>query len=225
MNKSLTHTDPESYASIFFGGSFDPPHTGHVQVAAAAKRLMPHAQLFVVPALAAPRLAGKAAPGSSFAHRFAMCKLAFLDAIVDPVEETLPQPSYTVQTLQNKRLPRPAALLLGADQFEQFDRWREPQTILSMTSLLVASRTTRAVEAQALAKKLNCRIHQESPQIFALQGNGWQSAVILLQNDLYEISSTAIREDHHSLAKWVPPAVAAYISKHNIYGELPNVAN
>ncbi len=127
-----------------FGGSFDPPHVGHLLVAAdAAERLALDRVLFI-PTAAQPLKQGRqAAP--------AECRVAMVRALVgdDPrfdverVEIDRGGLSYTVDTLATlaERWPgRELVLLAGADVLATFARWREPHRVRQMATLVVLTR-------------------------------------------------------------------------------------
>ncbi len=134
---------------IVYGGAFDPPHAAHVDCVRRALARFPAARVLVMPA-AAPAVAGSVAPKAavaSFEDRAAMTALAFAPlgprVALSHLEAELPAPNYTVNTLRALRTRFPEArlgLLLGADQLASFSRWRDPQDILRLATLIAVGR-------------------------------------------------------------------------------------
>ena len=128
----------------FFGGSFDPPHAGHVALARAAVKELKLDRLYVVPAGDPPRKAAK--PEAFPRDRLAMARLAFghlPKTVVSPVELYLPGPSYSVRTLRVFRRRHPSAewfLVIGGDSWLGFTGWRRWRDILKSVRLAVGLR-------------------------------------------------------------------------------------
>ena len=131
-------------ALVVYGGTFDPPHAGHVACVELVRARLPQARIKVIPGSSPPVAGGGVkSPWASFADRVAMCRLAFPDVEVDALEERLPPPTYTYQTLQALAAAEPGlrfGWLLGGDQFEAFAGWRNPQMILDLADLVVVTR-------------------------------------------------------------------------------------
>lgn len=180
------------------GGSFDPPHCGHVLLAAYALSAAPIDALLVVPAFEHPF--GKAM--APFAHRVAMCERAFAvlrGAEISRIEEELGGASYTVRTLEALRAARPAAtlrLVVGADVLGDAHRWKDFDRVRALAPLFVVGRHGHV---RALASSEGDPI--ETP-------------------DLPAISSTLVRERLRaggSAAGLVPGSVEAYCREHALY--------
>lgn len=126
------------------GGSFDPPHVGHVLLGAWALAAGGVDRLVVVPTFG--HAFGKVS--APYDERMHMTELAFevLDrgrVSVSRIEEGLPVPSYTVRTLEALSAAMPGAklrLLCGADVLAELSRWREPERVQALAPLLVAGR-------------------------------------------------------------------------------------
>lgn len=124
------------------GGAFDPPHCGHVLLAAYALSVAPIDRLLVVPTFAHPF--GKAM--APFEHRVAMCAEAFgfLGGTgVSRIEEELAPPSFTVRTLEAlaERLPDASfRLIVGADVLGDTAKWREFERVVELAPLFVIGR-------------------------------------------------------------------------------------
>ena len=144
-----------------FGGSFDPPHHGHLAVAAAAADHFALDQVLFAPVDRQP-FKGQF-PASDFVHRYAMTALAiqgdvrFVPSLLDAPgnhdlrepNDTRPNytPNYTVDTLERLRVSliaasEPTALftLLGADSWLDIGRWHQSARLLALTDWIVAAR-------------------------------------------------------------------------------------
>ena len=133
---------------IIFGGTFDPPHDGHVQCVKSALKRFPKSRIVVMPAAVAPLREEKTKNQYPFEERLTLCqdKFSQLDTqriAVSDFERTQPQPNYTYNTLQawQKIYPeQEVAFLMGLDQFKNLDRWKDYQKLLRQFLLIVARR-------------------------------------------------------------------------------------
>jgi nicotinate-nucleotide adenylyltransferase len=127
-----------------FGGTFDPPHTGHVIVAGDACETLGLDVVFWVPVAQQPLK--DAPPLAPAADRRRMVELAIRDDprfSLDTVEMDRGGLSFTVDTLEALAERQPAAklvLLVGADAWASFDRWRDPRRILTLAEVAVIAR-------------------------------------------------------------------------------------
>ena len=145
----------------FFGGSFDPPHCGHIAFALEAANAFALDEVLLAPVGMQPL---KEQPATDFLHRYAMTGLAaqaddrllpsLLDApLLAPAQEE-PQPNYTVDTLERLRAllhltgePVELFALLGADSLLSLRQWREPERMLALCDWIVATRPGFALGA------------------------------------------------------------------------------
>jgi nicotinate-nucleotide adenylyltransferase len=133
-----------------YGGSFDPPHVGHLLTASDACEALALDRLIWVPAGVQPLKVGQAR--ATPAQRLAMVRLLVAEDPrfeVDPVEIDRDGLSYTVDTVAAYAARYPDAerhLLVGADVLSSFDRWREPDRIRRLARLVILE---RAVEEGA----------------------------------------------------------------------------
>ncbi|MGE0002680.1 MAG: nicotinate-nucleotide adenylyltransferase [Fimbriimonadaceae bacterium] len=136
--------------SGILGGSFDPPHAGHIALAQTAKIELSLDEVLLVPASRNPHK--EAAPRASGRDRLRMCSLAVEDepglAVCD-IEVVRGGYSYTVDTLEDLQEVRSADYwcILGADAVEGFMTWKEPHRILRLARLAVAAREGQDVVA------------------------------------------------------------------------------
>lgn len=127
-----------------FGGTFDPPHVGHLIAAQEVYRQLGLDRVLLVPAGIPPHKQGDAiSPGPV---RLEMVRAATADDAcmeVSSVELEREGPSYTVDTLRALREEYPDAelyLAVGADQLEELDLWREPEEIVRLARLVAFAR-------------------------------------------------------------------------------------
>lgn len=184
-----------------FGGSFDPPHLGHLlPVIDAAESLGLDAVRFV-PAAVQPFKVGRAT--ASPADRLAMTQrlVALIPGFTaDATEIERPGLSFTVDTLAAISAVMPDAelvLLLGADAFAQFDQWRQPERIRDLAAVAVMARSGESVPAGSV-----------------------MAGVQVLQSRRVDISSTELRARvaaGRTIRGFVPDAVAGYIAERRLY--------
>jgi nicotinate-nucleotide adenylyltransferase len=193
-----------------FGGTFDPPHRGHLSVAAAAADTFQLDTVLFAPAGRQPLKHGGAT--ASFADRFAMLSLAcipdprFAVSSVDAPHRD-GTPNYTVDTLATLRRLMPDARLfnlVGADSFLDLPRWHEPDRLLELAEWIVVSRPGSSLEDLS---GLNLTQHQPG-------------RVHLLETVHEDVSASALRlrlEAGDSCADVLPAAVSNYIVTHQLY--------
>jgi nicotinate-nucleotide adenylyltransferase len=127
-----------------FGGTFDPPHAGHLALARAAVKELRLDRLYVVPAGNPPLKSVK--PLTSARRRLALARRAFgglPKTIVTPWEARRPGTSFTHKTLDAFRRRHPSAewfLIVGGDSWRNFTRWRRWRDILKVARLAVGTR-------------------------------------------------------------------------------------
>ncbi|MEK7401065.1 MAG: nicotinate-nucleotide adenylyltransferase [Gemmatimonadota bacterium] len=137
------------------GGSFDPPHIGHLLVAEDALAALHLDRLIFVPACAQPLKADRnAAPAE---HRLAMVRAMVGDDSrfdVSPVEVERGGLSFTVDTLRHFSSHYPSAerfLLLGADVVTTFAQWREPEVVVRLAHPVILQRAGSPASTQDVA--------------------------------------------------------------------------
>ena len=124
-----------------FGGTFDPIHVGHLAIARAALEAVPLDRLIFVLAKRSP-LKGRA-PVASEEDRLAMIERAIADEpsfSVSRIELEREGPSYTVDTLEALTGEGELFFIVGSDALAEFPRWRSPERIAELATILVADR-------------------------------------------------------------------------------------
>ncbi len=191
------------------GGTFNPPHLGHLIFAQEAHEQLGLARVILMPAGQPPHKPVDEDPGA--AQRLELCRRAVAgDArfIVSELEVIRPGPSYTADTLEALSALMPDSemfLLVGGDVAAGLPEWHEPQRVLSLARLAVAQR--RGTPRAAIDR--------------ALSGLPGAERTVFFRMPQIEISSTDIRrrvQQGRPLTYLVPGPVAAYIAKHRLYG-------
>lgn len=224
-----------------FGGSFDPPHFGHVGVARAALEALHLDTVLFAPVGAQPlKPQGASAP---FADRVEMTRLAiagepgFALSLLDAPQAD-GAPNYTLDTLHRLRAERPGAelfLLLGADSFALLRNWHGAAKIPFAASLIVASRPGGQIEnlAPYLPASIRIAAAESAPGpaphldpdlgTYTLTNAAGETAALYLLPGLdIPISASEIRNQLQGHADadesgLVPAAVADYIWRHGLY--------
>lgn len=185
------------------GGCFDPITYGHLLLMERALEIAELDTVYLVPTFHPPH--GKL-PAASFHHREEMVRLAVEDRDPDviqvtSIEATLDVPSYTVATLgviksilgEDTEL----FLILGGDEYASFSKWKDPQTIVEMASLVVVARTGSPMPAEV------------NPEF-----------VPLVIESVSDASSTNIRRalrEGSSIRYMTPEPVRLYIEENMLY--------
>jgi len=213
-----------------YGGTFDPVHTGHLQVARKVLQLFAIDEFLFVPALVAPhKLASQV---SSSLHRYAMLALATgadPRLLISTFELDGPERQYTVDTLFQfrERFVESADLffVMGADSWAEITSWREWQRLVTLANLIVVTRpgydvSTQHVGAETAARVVDVRglAAQGSPQVV----EPGAPRIFMTDAVMCDVSATEVREaarDNRAenLERLVPIEVADYIRKYNLY--------
>ncbi|WMJ70028.1 nicotinate-nucleotide adenylyltransferase [Stenotrophomonas sp. 24(2023)] len=215
---------------IYYGGTFDPVHLGHLAIARAARDELQVA-VRMLPAADPPH---RAPPGASAEQRCAMLSLAIGDEpglLLDRRElvraARQPGPSYTVDTLRELRAElgpsRPLAWLVGADSLLGLPGWHQWQALFELAHFIVAERPgsplQQAVDG-ALGEALEGRWAVNEQALFAAPAG----CVLRLHQPLRSESASAVRAQIAAAGPWralLPPAVADYVATQGLYGACP----
>lgn len=201
------------------GGTFDPIHTGHLDVATAAHDALGLSELLVIPANVPPH---RPKPIASSFHRFAMVALAVAGRDgwrASDVELRHEAPSYTTTTLRRFRErgyePSELFFVIGADAFADIEKWREYPGVLDRAHFAVVSRPGCSVTE--LPRQLPALAHRmKLPD----QGDPLTPSIFLIDRVTCDVSSTAIRRrlaEGSSIAGMVDPRVEQHIEQHRLY--------
>ena len=194
-----------------FGGTFSPPHLGHIHAAKAFVCALKLEKLLVIPSFIPPQK--EVTSPVSGEDRLAMCKLAFSDlpcAEVSDIELLRQGKSYTVDTLKQLKNMYPnanLAFLMGTDMMLTLDQWYAPDEVFALCDLYCVRRETDATLDEDITAK-----NEEYLKRFGKRVN-------FISVPSYEISSTEVRE---SIAEGreiesLPSNVARYIESRGLY--------
>jgi len=213
----------------FYGGSFDPFHNGHLTIAKKLTEIFQLNEFVFVPAFHAPHKKDKK-PTSAF-HRFAMLCLATNDEAkikVSKMEIDAPEKPYTFETLtklKNELIDAEIFFVLGADSWEEITTWREWETVLTLTNVIVVTRPGYEIGFSHVTEEIRKRIvdlRGSSQQENKGQRTKDKGQKIFVTDAVQlNISSTAIRqkirENTSDWCEFVPEEVAKYIEKYELY--------
>ena len=186
-----------------YGGSFNPIHKGHTQLAASivAQGLVDELWLMVSPLN--PLKSGEVSDIAEYEHRLKMAELATegIEGVnVSDFERHLPLPSYTINTLGELQKAYPEhefVLVIGADNWEQFPRWYHADEIIEKYHILIYRRPGCEIDETTLP-----------------------ASVQVVDTPLYDVSSTQIRESvkkGRMMCRWLDEKVTRYIKRHQLY--------
>ena len=203
-----------------YGGTYNPPHMGHVQAAQYACQALQLDRLLMVPTNVSPhkQLADNSPTAQQRLQMVSLAAQGIPSIEASDVELRREGPSYTWQTVAAFREQYPDAklfLLMGTDMFLCFDSWKEPQHILKNAALAVFYR------GQA------DEVSQINDQKQKLEAMG--AEIYLVNNPVLDISSTELRRMLvlRCASEYLHPAVERLIYNHGFYGtgrELRNLS-
>jgi len=203
------------------GGTFDPIHRGHTDLAAAAQDTLGLSQVLVIPANVPPH---RPKPLTSSFHRFAMTALVVAGRPgwrASDVELRHEAPSYTVTTLRRFHdrgyAPHELFFLIGADAFRDIATWRDYPSIFERSHFAVISRPGHPVSA------LRAHLPALAPRMVdAVAGLTIPEklSIFLIDANTADVSSTALRTTlarGERLEGQVDPRVQQHIEQHGLY--------
>jgi len=187
-----------------FGGTFNPLHNAHLEVARTALNQYELSGIVFVPNGIPPHK-GQVLSGDKEV-RYEMVRLA-VESIpkfdVSRIEVDRDGPSYTIDTIRalKEDYPQGICFIVGADRLLKLDTWREPHELLRSVPFVIAPRSGVSLD-----------VFDVSP---------FREAVIVpLEMEDVDLSSSALREriySGESIREWVPRQVADYIEEHKLY--------
>ena len=197
-----------------YGGTFDPPHNGHIAAAKAAMERLALDKLLLIPTFIPPHKAlpaGAASPAQR--HDMAVLATAELGKKAEVLDVELERggPSYTWETLHllRERYPEDELwLLMGSDMFLTLQDWREPQQVMALARIGAFSRLESGEEAAFARQK-------------AFLEREYGADVTIIPNpQVVELSSTEARQTlaQGGGADILPAAVYGYILRERLYG-------
>ena len=217
-----------------YGGTFDPVHSGHLEVARRVSQLFVIDEFLFVPAMVAPHKLDREVSGAL--HRYAMLALATnreSRLSISTFELDGPGRQYTVDTLLHFRsqFGESADLffVMGADSWAEITTWREWRRLLTLANLIVVTRpgyeiSVTQVGAETAASVVDLRGAAAS----AVTSEPGCQKVFVTDVVMLDVSATQIRraaqaDDNEKLNGLVPLEVADYIRKYRLYRNTTDV--
>jgi nicotinate-nucleotide adenylyltransferase len=216
-----------------FGGTFDPIHCGHLELAREVRAALNLAAVRFIPAGDPPH---RAAPVAPAIHRLAMVELAIADQPgleVDTTEIQRKGRSYTVETLEELRREEPSrtlALIVGGDAFLGFPAWRRWRELFDLAHVIVVARPGVSLDStlgQPLSAEWSARLRSDASALETARAG----AIVVEPITAHPISASAIREELARGAEGIaavrgllPAAVLAYIDRNQLYRSRPDAA-
>jgi nicotinate-nucleotide adenylyltransferase len=206
------------------GGSFDPIHVGHLQLARDALAHLPLDEVRFIPA-AQPWQKDRV---TDAAHRAHMVELAIAReprCVLDMHEIERGGTTYTIDTLRDLRAGpwRDASLVLvmGSDQFERFDTWRDWRAVADLAHIAVARRAGVATRLNPALQAFSQERHCGPAELAHRPAGGLvefpMTAVDASATEARHLLANPSPDADHRLAQILPSAVLDYIRGHRLY--------
>lgn len=203
---------PEGHAvRLILGGTFDPPHLGHLVMAEAARSQLGASEVVFMPAAQPPHKQGRQISATS--HRLEMLRLAIADNpyfSLSMVDVMRPGPHYTIDTIQHLYdkwgHESDIYFVIGLDSLRDFPTWHKASQLLQLVKLAVIARPGYQVDMAVLEEHLP----------------GIRQRVLFIECPLIGISSTQLRQavrEGGSIRYLVPRPVERYINEQGLYDE------
>lgn len=205
----LTLTPP---VIAIYGGAFDPPQIGHVEIVKKLYGLSDIQTVIVIPSKSPPHKT----PVASLDHRIDMCSAALFcgsGPVVSQMEKSLPGNTYTVDVM--KTLPGygeyPYALVLGTDEVRYLPKWKNPEELFENVGLIIVSRPGSELTEEEkdgnfpVGATVRKRI-QEAPVV--------DLRIVVSSSEIRRM----IVEGNPMWKNLVPKVVEAYIKAYGLYG-------
>jgi len=216
---------PEAASLGILGGTFNPPHLGHLALAREAREELGLGRVLLVPVQAPPHKTDAQLPAAR--HRLRMTEL-LVDGepgvAASPIEIDRGGPSFTVDTLEQIHASHPDAeltFIVGADSASTLPAWRQPAKLLELARLAVAARPGSEREDVLDALAAVERAGRDAGSEGGMGRAARAARVHFLNMAPLEVSSSQARARSargEQIEELVGPAVARYIAEHGLYG-------
>jgi nicotinate-nucleotide adenylyltransferase len=190
------------------GGTFDPPHIGHLLIAQEALTQLNLSQVLFAPTCQPPHKLGKEI--TPVEHRVEMVRLAITNHpkfALSRIDADRVGPTYTVDTMRMLREQTPAAefyFIMGMDSLANLATWHQPDELIRLCKLAVCARPGFTIDMDSLERGLP----------------GLSARVVFVRSSALDVSATELQQRVRagkSIAECVPAAVASYITAHGLY--------
>jgi nicotinate-nucleotide adenylyltransferase len=213
-----------------YGGTFDPVHLAHLEIARKVLQLFEVDQFLFVPAWRAPHKIEREVTAP--VHRYAMLALATQEEpkiLVSTFELEAPDRRYTVDTLEHFRSKFEGStdlfFVMGGDSWAEIATWRDFERLLTMANHIVVTRPRYDLKQASLEGAFGNRIVdlRGSSSLGPFQNlDSASNKIFLTDAVMMDISASRVRSvartaQFSDLLKLVPPTVATYISKYQLY--------
>ena len=193
-----------------YGGTFSPPHIGHVGAAEAFARAVSPDELLIIPDFLPPH---KVVDNDATAEdRLEMCRLAFShikNVTVSDIEIRRGGKSYTAITLTELSSPdRELYFLLGTDMLLTLDTWYDFRTIFKLATICYVRRESDC----EISMRIDSRVREYTEK--------YGAKIIPISADVIEVSSSTVRkgiQNRENVEKYISPSVRTYIEKKGLY--------
>lgn len=217
---------PQQHIGVY-GGTFDPIHNGHIQVARSVLSVFELDELIIMPAFVPPHKSRRSVTHAY--HRYAMAVLATLaeaELKVSMLEIDNPDRPFTIDTIERLQQIYGAGasfyLIMGADSFQEINTWKQYRRLLDSCNIIATARPGYSFSTEHLPEDARLRVinlvgEKKKPK------RPIDKTLIFLTDTVWcDISSTEIRRARaagQSIRGYVPPSVADYIEKYGLYKE------
>ncbi|MDQ1728585.1 MAG: nicotinate-nucleotide adenylyltransferase [Pyrinomonadaceae bacterium] len=213
-----------------YGGTFDPVHNGHLEIARRVTPLFELDEFLFLPALVAPHK--QASRVSSSLHRYAMLAIATMRdprLAISTFELERPSGQYTVDTLLHFRSQLGEStdlfFVMGADSWVEITTWREWRRLLTLADFIVVTRPGYQVPTGDLGLETSFTVvdvQGQTEPLGSLPPATEAARVFVTDVVLTDVSATAVRQAAHEgrreeLDQLVPYEVADYLRKYKLY--------
>lgn len=216
--------------AAIYGGTFDPVHKGHVEVARAVLKLFELDEVLFVPACVPPHK--RNANVTSPFHRFAMLSLATEDDAqlrISTSDLDVPEEPYAVETVARIRAEVGSEtelfFLMGADSWLEITSWHDWRRLMELCHFIIMTRPGYELRSTALAKMpipvlnvrgRNCR-HLDTMRSHYESSHAFVTDAVMMDISASAIRAAARAGESQRLRELVPAAVANYIEKYELY--------
>ena len=190
------------------GGTFNPPHNGHIHLLKAFSEEMDFEKILIIPTAVPPHK--KAEQLASGEQRLKMCELAFPDCEICDYEIKRGGKNYTADTLEYLKSIYPDSsfyFIMGTDMLLSFNSWKDPQRVIKNATILCDSRDS------SISRQELCRFVKEELGLT-------QKQCIISDVKPLELSSSEVRQkikNGESVENLLPKSVLEYIGKEGLY--------